>query len=469
MSPDPDDLPVADDGLARVTTMGSLTRRYLVLHGLRWVPTGLMIPITVLLFTSRGYSLAEFGVVGTVMATTTFLLELPTGGLADALGRRRVLLVASAFVVAATAMMAIVAWSPNRPSFALVVAAMLCMGVYRALESGPLDAWYVDTAHVLDPRADVEAGLGRAGTVTGFAIAAGSLTSGGLLAWDPIPDIDPMAVVVLASLTLLVVQWAALAGLMRDPRPPLGTSALGDAVRDVPRVVTSTLSLARTNRVIGLLLLVEITWSIGMVAFENLFPVRLSTLVGSSDAAAALLGPTSAAAWAASGAGAAVVIHLSRRLGPYRTAALLRVVQGATIVAMGFLAGTLGAIAGLVATYLVHGASAPVQYALLHRQVDASRRATVLSLNSMVAFAAFSVFGIAIGALADTWTVPAAIAVCAGVTALGGVFPLLARRHDPDPRNASLDETGDDHHDAGGDDPGSGRGGGVSVLEGPTA
>ncbi len=421
-----------------VAATRSLTHRYLLLHGMRWLPTGLLIPITVLLFTSRGYSLAEFGVIGTIMATTTFLLELPTGGLADALGRKRVLVVASGFLVVAKGLLVVVAWSPERPSFWLVVASMMSMGVYRALESGPLDAWYVDAAHAIDPAADVEAGLGRAGTVTGFSIAAGSLAAGGLLASDPVPGVDPMALVLLVSLGLIVAQVAAIALRMQDPRPTLGTAVVVEAVRDAPRVIASTISLARTNRVLGLLLATEATWSIGMVAFENLFPVRLAALAGSSDTAAALLGPASAGAWAASGIGAGVVVHLSRRIGPYRAAALLRVVQGATIVAMGMIAGVAGAIAGLVATYLLHGASGPVHLALVHRQVDASRRATALSLNSMVAFATFSIAGIAVGALADSWSVPAATLVCAIVTALGGGFVLRARTHDPDPHRVAV-------------------------------
>lgn len=413
-----------------------------MVHGLRWLPSGLLIPIIVLLFTSRGYSLAEYGLLATMIGVTTFVLELPTGGLADALGRRRVLLVSVAFSFVSTALLVVVAWSPSRPSFPLVLVAMIAFGVYRALESGPLDAWYVDAAHAIDPGADVEAGLGRAGTVTGASIAVGSLAAGGLLAWDPFPSIDPMAVVLLVSLALVVAQAISLVAVMHDPRPPLGLGAVRTAVRDVPHVVRSTLSLATTNRVLGWLLGTEATWAVGMVAFENLFPVRLEALAGSPDAAAAMLGPASAAAWAASGAGAGVVVHLSRALGPYRTAALLRLLQGGTILAMGMLAGVPGAIGGLIATYLVHGASAPVHHALLHRQVDASRRATVLSLNSMVFFASISVAAVVLGALADAWTVPAAIAVCAAVTGAGFVLPLLARRHDPDPRRVRID--GDD-------------------------
>lgn len=408
-----------------------LTRHYLVVHGLRWLPTGLLIPIMVLLFTSRGFSLTEFGVLGTVMGATTFLLEVPTGGLADTLGRRKVLLTAAAFVVLSEGLLVVVALSPDRPSFALVLAAMVAMGVYRALESGPLDAWYVDGMHDLDGHEQVEVGLGRAGTVTGFGIATGSLGSGGIMAWDPVAGVEPMAVVLAVSIALVVAHTASIVVLMDDPRTTRGRAALVASLREVPAVLATTARLVRTSGVLALLLVVEATWSVGMVAFENLFPVRLETLAGSTETAAALLGPVGAAAWCASGLAAGLVTRLSRRIGAYRAAMLLRVVQATTITVMGLLAGVAGVVAAYIGTYAAHGASAPVHYGLLHRQVGADQRTTVLSLNSMAAFAAFSVAGIAIGALADTATVPAAMLACAAVTGLGALAYALAAQRDP--------------------------------------
>ena len=73
----------------------SARTRYLVLVGLRWLPTGLLIPIMVLLALSRGLSLTEIGIVFSLQGLVVLFLELPTGGLTDALGRRPVLILAS--------------------------------------------------------------------------------------------------------------------------------------------------------------------------------------------------------------------------------------------------------------------------------------------------------------------------------------------------------------------------------------
>src|SRR5690348_6580920 len=68
--------------------------RYLVLLGMRWFPVGLVIPVLMLLPLERGLTIAQVGAVAAIQGVTVLLLELPTGGLSDALGRRPVLLAA---------------------------------------------------------------------------------------------------------------------------------------------------------------------------------------------------------------------------------------------------------------------------------------------------------------------------------------------------------------------------------------
>ena len=141
--------PVAAGALA------SVARRHVVLTALRWLPTGVLVPVVVVLMQERGLTLAQVGAVAAVQGVVVLLLELPTGGLADAFGRRPVLVAASMLDVASLALLA-VAGTPGTFMLAWAV-----QGVYRALESGPLDAWYVDASQALDPAADIEAGMGR--------------------------------------------------------------------------------------------------------------------------------------------------------------------------------------------------------------------------------------------------------------------------------------------------------------------
>ena len=138
-------------------------RRFLLLHGLRWLPVGLMIPVLVLLPLERGLTLAQYGLAAAIQGIVVMILELPTGGLSDALGRRPVVLLAGAVDLASLTVLTFA------DSVVLFFIVYLLQGIYRALDSGPLEAWYVDHALAADEKADIETGLSRSGIVIGRA------------------------------------------------------------------------------------------------------------------------------------------------------------------------------------------------------------------------------------------------------------------------------------------------------------
>ncbi|MDG4766512.1 MFS transporter [Solwaraspora sp. WMMD406] len=413
-------------------TAGQVHQRYLVLHALRWAPTGLLIPVMVLLMLERGLTLAQIGLVVAFQGFTVLLLELPTGGLADAVGRKPVL-VGAALANLASLTVLVVA-----DSFGLFVAVLLLQGVYRALESGPLESWYVDATLAADPDARYEDGLSHGGVVAGVAIAAGALAAGALVALGPVGPVSALTGPVVVAGLLQVVGLVGLAWLLVEARPaagasvaggqPAGLSSFGTSVRQVPTVVLGALRLLRRSRILVALVSVELFWGFGMISFETLMPVRLAEVTGDADNAAALLGPVGAVAWLASAGGAALVPMASRRIGAPLTAAALRLLQGATVVGMALLAGPFGVVAAYLACYAVHGASNPVHLGLLHRQVDGRHRTSVVSLNSMVAQPAGALGGVVLLAIAGATSVSLAMLVGAVVLAAAAPLYLAARR-----------------------------------------
>ncbi|MFJ6197640.1 MFS transporter [Micromonospora sp. NPDC092111] len=396
--------------------------RYLALYGLRWLPSGLLIPVMILLMQERGLSLPQIGLVATAQGLVVLVLELPTGGLADALGRRPLLAVAWTVNLGSLALFA------AADTFALFFLAGALQGVYRALDSGPLESWYVDATLAADPAADYERGLGYGGTVIGVAIAAGALLSGGLIALGPFGPISALTGPVLVALVLQVAALVALLALLAEVRPARGSGALRASIVEAPRMVGQAIGLLRRSRVLLALVAVELFWGFGMFTFESLLPVRLAEVVGDADRAAALLGPASSAAWLANAAGAAATPLLLRWLGAAPSAALLRILQGGTVVGMGLFAGPVGVLIAYLACYTVHGASNPLHMGLLHRQVDGPYRTSVLSLNSMVAQPAGALGAVVLGAVAGVAGVSTAMLVGAVVLAVAAPLYLPAWR-----------------------------------------
>ncbi|WP_320067966.1 MFS transporter [Micromonospora sp. RTGN7] len=405
-----------------ILTVRQVRFRFLALGGLRWLPTGLLIPVMILLMQERGLSLSEIGLAVTAQGLVVLALELPTGGFADALGRKPVLVAAGALNLVSLALFVVA------DSVALFFLVFAVQGAYRALDSGPLESWYVDATLAADPDAEYERGLGHAGTVTGLAIAGGALLSGGLIALGPVGPVSTLTGPVLAAFAAQAVALAALLALLVEVRPGRGSGALRASVAAAPRMVGQAIGLLRRSRVLLALVAVELFWGFGMVTFESLLPVRLAEVVGDPERAAALLGPANSAAWLASAAGAALTPLLLRWPGAAAGAALLRVGQGATVVGMGLLAGPVGVLIAYLACYAVHGASNPLHTGLLHRQVDGPYRTSVLSLNSMMAQPAGALGALALTALAGRSSVSTAMLAGAVVLALAAPLYLPAWR-----------------------------------------
>ncbi|GGL13541.1 hypothetical protein GCM10012284_55400 [Mangrovihabitans endophyticus] len=398
-------------------------RRFLVLLGLRWFPVGLLIPITVLLALQRGLTVAEVGAAAAVQGITVMLLELPTGGLSDALGRRPVLVLAGVVSLGSLGLLAVA------HSVVAYVAYYLLRGIFRALDSGPLEAWYVDHALAADPDADIEGGLSRSGVVLGVAVAAGALASGGIVAVSPPGGWGPVSALTMPVLVALLVEVGALVALlllMTEVRPGRGVAALVASVRQVPSAIGGALRLVRQSRVIAALILVELFWGFGMAAFETLTPVRLTDLIGDADRSAALMGPAGSAAWAASAGGAALVPLLYRRIGAPWAGFALRIVQGLTVAGMGLAGGAAGLITAFLLCYVVHGAANPVHVGLLHRQVEGPFRASLLSLNSMVSQPGSALGLVALTAIAAATDTGVAMLVGAVVLAVAAPLYLVA-------------------------------------------
>ncbi|MFG3579633.1 MFS transporter [Micromonospora chersina] len=396
--------------------------RYLTLYGLRWLPTGLLVPVMILLMQERGLSLSQIGLLATAQGLAVLALELPTGGLADALGRKPVLVVAWVVCLASLVLFAVA------DSFWVFFLVWALQGIYRALDSGPLESWYVDATLAADPEAEYERGLGWAGTVSGIAIGAGALLGGGLVALGPVGPLSALTLPVLVAIALQVAALVALTVLLVEHRPARGAAAVRASVAEAPRMVGQAIGLLRRNRVLLALVAVELFWGFGMITFESLLPVRLAEVVGGADRAAALLGPASSAAWLANAAGAALTPLLLRRLGAAPAAALMRVLQGVTVVGMGLLAGPVGVLIAYLACYTVHGASNPLHMGLLHRQVDGPYRTSVLSLNSMMGQPAGALGAVVLTAVADATSITVAMLVGAVVLAVAAPLYLPAWR-----------------------------------------
>ncbi|MET0324093.1 MAG: MFS transporter, partial [Ilumatobacteraceae bacterium] len=258
----------------------SLRRRYFLLLTLRFVPTGAFITVFVLLMRQRGLTLTDIGVATAAQGVVMLVLELPSGGLADALGRKPVLLLASAFSIVATGVLLVA------DTVALLAVACTLQGIFRALDSGPLQAWFIDESLEADPDVDVSRALAHSDVVICTAIGLGALLGGAIAGTGGILGIDALVAPLLLGLVVQVIGVVAVLLLMHETTRRPVTAGGRASLRHVPAVMRSAVRLIRGSHLLLALVVGELLWGFGMLAFETLFPARLEETAGGADAAA---------------------------------------------------------------------------------------------------------------------------------------------------------------------------------------
>ncbi|WP_282792237.1 MFS transporter [Streptomyces sp. CC224B] len=396
----------------RVLDPRAARRRYVVACGLFWLPLGLAIAPMVPLMTERGLALTAVAGCVAAHSLTAALLELPTGGLSDVLGRRTVLAAAGVLDAVALLLHALgtTAW--------VLAAAMALKGAGRALSSGPAEAWYVDTVHAAaGPDADLRTGLARGSTATAVALAVGTL-AGGTLPWllglgpdfgDRLDEATSGLVLPLSVPALLGVALAVafvVYVLTALPEPPRPRATLRGVLRDVPGTVVAGVRLAGRDALVRRVVLTAGAAGSALVTLELLTPGRAADVTGAAESGAVVFAGLACAGYLCSALGSQLAPPVARLAGSGERAVLVCLAAaGGGLLLLAVTAAASGpaplllAIGGYVLVYLGLGAAGPSENELLHRRVTSEGRATALSVQSLALQLVGAVTGLAAGAL----------------------------------------------------------------------
>jgi MFS family permease len=415
---------------AAILTPSQAEWRYVVLSGLQWLPIGLVVPVLVLLLRARGIELPVIGALFAVYTVVVIVLELPTGSFADVLGRRRTLFLSRILSVVSLAGMAV---ATDVIQFGAVMA---LAGIARALQSGPLEAWYVDSVRAADPEADVRRGISRAWALEAAALATGAVV-GGLLPSlaTGLPAgglLIPLSIPWLAAAALQGLGLIAVLLLMVEP--PNGAHApVSRILRDVPSTVANGLRLVGGDRTIRLVLGATAAFGFALSSLETVAPVQFATLLGGEERASGAYGILVTLAFFGTSLGSAGAPRAAAHIGSGpRTAALVTALMAAALAGMATGASFLLVAALYVAFYLFAGLAGPLNNETLHQRVEADQRATLLSVLSLAQMSGGLVSNLLVPTIAAVsfglgWAVAAGI-VLAGAVLLGMLPRTIPRR-----------------------------------------
>jgi DHA1 family quinolone resistance protein-like MFS transporter len=146
--------------------------RFRFQQALMWGSFGLILPVLTLLLVHEGFSLFEIGLFAALFSLSTVILELPFGALADRLGRIRAYRWSLLTNCAGCGIMLLCEQKP------LLFLAAGCFGMARAMNSGTVDAWYVEVLRDRGLMQRIPYHLGYAELSAALGMAAFSLVGG---------------------------------------------------------------------------------------------------------------------------------------------------------------------------------------------------------------------------------------------------------------------------------------------------
>jgi MFS family permease len=400
-----------------MTSHASIQRIYLLLLLGNTLAASFIWGINTIFLLDAGLSNLEAFAANAFFTAGMVVFEVPTGIVADTIGRRASYLLGTVTLAGST-LLYVLLWQLEAEFWAWAAVSML-LGLGFTFFSGAVEAWLVDALAATGFEGSLESVFGRGQVVAGAAMLTGSV-AGGYVA-----QVTNLGVPFVLRAAVLCVMFAVAFVLMRD----LGfTPARGDGlVRGVRRISGASIEYGwRVPAVKWAMLASPFTAGVGIYAFYALQPYLLE-LYGDPEAYGI------AGLVAAIVAGAQIVGGLAapwiRRLFHRRTSALLASVgaSAATLALIG-LFESLWPVLGLIVVWgLLFAATTPIRQAYLNGMIPSQQRATILSFDSMLGSSGGVVVQPVLGRSADVWGYGASYALGAGISALALPFVLLSR------------------------------------------
>ncbi len=364
-------------------------------------------PIYPLFLLSRGLDLFEINAVFATYLFTTFLFDIPTGAIADRFGRK------TSFVLACAVRTAAFLLYTRTRTIGDCIEAEILDGIGATLAMGALDAWAVDGARAEGDHRPSDRMFARVQAIAHGAMIVGAVASGYIGERD-------LTLPWYVAAAVFAVTGVVGALTMRDP-PHVAQHASRKSLR---ATTVEALTAVATSRPLLLLCALTLAGAFAVFPVYHYWQPRLQALTGQGPW---LMGWVLAAINVLGFAGNTAVPRLVGRFGRAPVLAFTSLWRGASIAVAAAASGAPMLIGGI----LLHGAGAvtePVLIAWTNEHVDASARATVLSVRSTFLTLGGAVGLLSLGVLARAHGIPAAWTVSATVLLLlAPGYLLLAR------------------------------------------
>lgn len=402
-------------------TIAGIQRTYYSLNALFTLSASLIWGVNTLFLLDAGLDIFLVMAVNATFSASQIVFEVPTGVIADTIGRRASFLIGIAALVLSTlGYLASAVFEWGVPGFVLF---SVLLGFGFTCQTGAVDAWVVDALDASGYSGGKDRVFARSGMFTGTSMLIGTLL-GGLL--GQIDLVIPYLVRTGLLVAVFILTFAAMHEIGFEPRP-LRASRFGEESHNIfqagmrhgwrhpvvrPLLFTSMMGgflgwylfYASQPYALALLGRDDLVWVAGIVT---------ALFAGSGVVGNSLVGRISRSRW---GTRPARVLALAA-LGMALSAAGVGVTG--LVTGDSSVAGFAIVVAFLFAGGLCFGVLTPIRHAYLNDHIPSAQRATVLSFDSW-----FGDIGAVVGQMGLGY-VARAVSLAAAYT-VGGVLDLVS-------------------------------------------
>jgi MFS family permease len=346
------------------------------------------------------------------------IFEIPTGVIADTVGRKASYLLGTITLAVTTALYWML-WLWHAPFVWWAIVSVL-LGLGFTFFSGAVDAWLVDALTAVGFTGNLETVFGRGLVVTGIAMFTGSVL-GGVVA-----QATNLGVPFLLRAGVLVVMFAFAFFVMRDlgftpdrSRGPLKATR---------HVLSESIEYGLKRRAVRFMIFAApFAGGVGIYAFYALQPYLLELF---GDPTAYSIAGLAAAILSLAQVAGGVLAPRVRGLWAKRTTTIIAasVASVVALVLLGINSIFWLAVVLLVLWGFVFAVAGPVRQAYLNDMIPSKQRATVLSFDSLFGSLGGVVIQPGLGRAADLWGYGTSLVIGGVIELIGVPFVFASRR-----------------------------------------
>lgn len=413
------------------TPAEQILRTYVTLTLLSTFASSFIWGINTLFLLDAGLSITAAFAANAFFTVGQVVFEVPTGVVADTVGRRTSYLLGTVTLFAST-LLYLYLWQIQGPFWAWAATSM-ALGLGFTFFSGATEAWLVDGLNHTKHSGTLEQAFAKGQIAGGIAMLSGTVAGGA------IAQFTNLGVPYVLRALMLLITFVVAYLLMKDVGfTPRKSTSITKEMRSILKA--SFDHGLRNPPVRWVMLAAPFGVGVGFYAFYAMQPYLLELYGNSSSYAIAGL---AAAIVAGAQVVGGLIVPFARKLFHKRTSVLLSgaLLSAAALLTIGVTGSFWFALATLIIWAIVFACTQPIRQAYLNQLIPSAQRATVLSSDNLLGSAGGVVIQPGLGKVADVWSYGASYIVGAGIQILAVPFVYLSKKQkvgaDEIPRNSN--------------------------------